>query len=104
MSALYLIGAILCEVLATLGLKVAASGKRIVYVGVVVGYVCAFSLLSQALRYGMAIGIAYGLWTACGVALTAICSHFFFREHLTTRMSLGIGCIMLGVLLVEIGA
>jgi small multidrug resistance pump len=52
----------------------------------------------------MPIGIAYGIWAAAGVALTAVLSKFLFKDPLTRLMSLGIILIIGGVLLIELGA
>lgn len=103
MSWAYLAGAILIEVAATLALRVASSGRRTWYVGVVVGYVISFALLSLALDTGMGIGVAYGIWTAVGVALTAVLSKVLFDEPLTPLMGLGIALIAGGVVLLELG-
>lgn len=99
----FLLGAIAAEVAATLGLKV-ATVHRWVFGFVAAGYVTAFVLLSYALAYGMPIGVAYGLWTAFGVALTALFARWIFAEPLTRRMMAGIGLIIVGVLCVELGA
>lgn len=63
-----------------------------------------FRLPDLALDAGLTIGVAYGIWTACGVALTAIASRILFREPLTRLMMVGIGLIAAGVLLIELGA
>lgn len=104
MQYLLLLGAIASEVVATLTLRVAAHGRPRLYALVAVGYVAAFSMLLGSLRQGMPLGIAYGIWAAAGVALTAVASRFLFKEPLTRRMLGGIGFIMVGVLLIEIGA
>ena len=52
---------------------------------------------------GLPIGIAYGVWAACGVALTAIFARLFLREPLTRTMACGILVIVVGVWLVEAG-
>lgn len=52
----------------------------------------------------MPLGVAYGLWTACGVALTAVLARILFKQSLTWLMSLGVIAIMCGVVLVELGA
>jgi len=103
MEWLYLGAAILVEVASTLSLRVAASGRRAWYVVVVLGYVVSFVLLSLALREGMGIGVAYGVWTAVGVPLTAVASRALFDEPLTRTMTLGIGLIVAGVVLLEVG-
>ena len=51
----------------------------------------------------MPLGVAYGIWSAGGVAVTAIASRLLFGEPLTRTMVVGIALIMTGVLLVEIG-
>ena len=95
--------AIVSEVAATISLKLATDGKKRFYVPVVVGYVVAFSLLAVALTLGLPIGVAYGIWAATGVALTAVLGRVLFREPLTRLMLGGIGLIIVGVLLVELG-
>lgn len=103
MMYLFLIGAILAEVGATLALRSAAKGRPVMYVPVVIGYVAAFSSLVGALRRGMPLGVAYGIWIASGVAIIAIASRFLFNEPLTRRMAAGIGLIIVGVLILETG-
>lgn len=71
---------------------------------VVVGYTVAFTLLALALADGMGLGVAYGIWTAAGVALTALLSRVLFGEPMTRLMVIGIVIIIVGVLLIEIGA
>ena len=99
----YLAGAILIEVASTLALRAAAAGRRRWYALVVPGYVASFSLLALALDAGLGIGVAYGVWTAVGVALTAILSHVLFGEALTRTMVVGIVLIAAGVVLLEAG-
>ena len=67
---LLLAAAVLSEVTATLSLR-GALDRPALYVVVVVGYVLTFALLAQVLRRGMGLGVAYGLWGAIGVVLTA---------------------------------
>jgi len=100
---LALAGAIVIEVAATLGLR-ASDGfrNRAWLVPVVVGYVASFSMLSWSLSLGMPVGIAYGVWSACGVALVAILARYLFAEPLTRMMALGIVFIVAGVLTIEV--
>ena len=95
-------GAIISEVSATLALRQALNQPGF-YVVVGIGYALAFILLSMTLRAGMPLGVAYGLWGALGVALTALLSMLVFGEPITVLVALGIALIMAGVLLVEIG-
>ena len=96
-------GAIISEVSATLALRRALNQPGF-YVMVGIGYALAFILLSLTLKAGMPLGVAYGLWGALGVALTAVLSMLVFGEPITVLVALGIALIMVGVLLVEVGA
>lgn len=104
MTWILLMGAILSEVAATVSLRMATTGSKLWYTAVGTGYLLAFALLALTLDRGMGLGVAYGIWAAAGVALTAIASRIFFKEPLTPVMILGLGCIMGGVLLIELGA
>ncbi|HIW28942.1 MAG TPA: QacE family quaternary ammonium compound efflux SMR transporter [Candidatus Luteococcus avicola] len=104
MTWLLLSSAIVTEVAATLCLRMVALGRRWFYVPVGAGYVLAFTFLSLALREGLPLGVAYGIWSAVGVALTAIATRVLFQEPLTRLMAFGIALIMLGVLLIELGS
>ena len=96
-------GAIVSEVSATLALRQALEQPGF-YAVVGIGYALAFILLSLTLKAGMPLGVAYGLWGALGVALTAVLSMLVFGEPITVLVALGIALIMAGVLLVEVGA
>lgn len=96
-------GAIVSEVSATLALRQALNHPGF-YVIVGIGYALAFILLSLTLKASMPLGVAYGLWGALGVALTAVLSMLVFGEPITVLVALGIALIMAGVLLVEVGA
>jgi small multidrug resistance pump len=97
--------AIVTEAAASLSLR-ASEGlrKKIWIVPVAVFYLTAFGLLTVVLIQGMPVGIAYGIWAACGVALTAIGGRVIFKERLTPRMIVGICLIAVGVLVIELGA
>ena len=58
-------------------------------------------LLGIAMKQ-LPVGIAYGIWTACGVALVAIIAKFLFSEPLTPVMMLGIALIVSGVFTIEL--
>lgn len=104
MAWIFLVGAILTEVTATLSLKAAVGGKKLWYLPVALGYAAAFTCLSFALQHGMPLGVAYGIWAAAGVALTAIAGRLIYKEPFTWVMAAGIALVMGGVLLVETGA
>lgn len=97
--------AIVTEVAGTLALRASEGLTRLPWVlATVAGYIAAFALLAQVLRLGMPVGVAYGIWAAVGVALTAIAGRLLWADPLTPVMGMGIALIMAGVLLVEVGA
>lgn len=100
---LWLAGAIVSEVSATLALR-AATDRPVWFVLTAVGYTASFVFLAAVLRHGMAIGVAYGIWAASGVTLTALAASVLFGEALTGVMGLGFLAIVAGVLLVELGS
>lgn len=100
----YLAAAIAIEVAATLGLRVAVAGRKSWFVAVSVGYIVSFTMLAFALDAGVPLGVAYGIWSASGVALTAVLCRVIFKEPLTWLMIAGIALIMAGVIVVEVGA
>lgn len=105
MGYVFLVGAIIAEVIATSFLKL-TSGERAVWWAfpiVIVGYIGAFSLLSLTLGRGVPLGTAYGIWAGAGVALVAIISWVVFGETLTWAQLAGIALIIAGVALVELG-
>ena len=105
MSGVYLVAAIASETTGTLSLKLASDGRGLRWYAVVMGgYLAAFAMLTVTLKTGMPLGVAYGVWSAGGVAVTAIASRLLFGEPLTRTMVAGIVLIMAGVLLVEIGS
>lgn len=100
---IFLSAAIASEVAATLALKAALSHPGW-YALVAAGYITAFGFLTVCLRIGMKIGVAYGIWGAGGVTITALLSAVIFDEPLTAIMGLGIVLIIAGVLTVELGS
>lgn len=95
--------AILTEVAATLALR-AALDHTAWFVVVAAGYLAAFALLGAILAAGMPVGVAYGIWSATGVALTAVLAALVFGDPFTLRIGAGIALVIGGVLLVELGS
>ncbi|MFD6390641.1 DMT family transporter [Nocardia sp. NPDC055029] len=104
MTLLFLALAIATEVTATVSLKLSEGFTKLVpSIVVVIGYGAAFFFLSQALKRGMSIGVAYGIWSAVGVAAIAAIGVLFLGERLTLIQVGGIGLVILGVLALELG-
>ncbi len=95
--------AIVSEVVGTLSLR-AALDHRAWFALVAIGYLVAFALLGAVLAAGMPVGVAYGIWSASGVVLTAVLAALVFRDPLTEQIGIGIAAVIGGVLLVELGS
>jgi small multidrug resistance pump len=102
---LFLVLAIVSEVVGTLSLKASEGFSRLgPSVVVVVTYLAAFVLLSQALTRGIGVGVAYGTWAAAGVVLVALAGTAFFGEQLSLVQGGGLALVVVGVLALELGA
>ena len=97
----------LSEVIATMSLRASEGFTKWQWqftVLVAVGYIAAFIARSFALQRGLALGVAYGVWAATGVALVAVLSWPVFGERLTVVQGAGIALVIAGVLALELGA
>ena len=103
MTWLVLAAAIGVEVFATLGLRASEGFRKKAWIApVVLAYLVSFYLLWLTLAMGLPVGIAYGVWTACGVALVAVIARYVFDDPLTFVMLIGIGLVIAGVLGIEL--
>lgn len=100
---LLLAGAIVTEVTGSLALQ-GAQVHAALYALVAVGYVASFVFLATLLRTTMPLGVAYGIWSAVGVALTAMLAAVLYGQAFTGTMLAGIVLIIAGVLLVDLGS
>lgn len=103
MTWLLLGAAIVAEVVGTMSLRGAVDSAAWLPL-IPVAYLTAFVLLGMVLRAGVPIGVAYGIWGAAGVSLTALLGAVLFDEVLSGAAIAGIGLIIVGVVLVETGS
>lgn len=98
-----LAAAIVAEIIATLSLRAAArQGHLWQWAVVVIGYLAAFALLALALRT-LGVGTAYAIWAGAGTAGVALAGWLIFGERISLLGFLGIGMIIAGVVLLELG-
>lgn len=100
-----LAGAISVEISATMLLR-ASNGfsKTVPTLLVLAGYGFSFALLSQVLRAGVPVGMAYAIWSAMGTASVAILGRILFADPLPLSAVLGIALIIGGVVLIQTAA
>ena len=99
---IYLITAILGEVVATSSLKLAEGFTKLVpSIIVVIGYGVAFYFLSLALKY-IPLGIAYAIWCGIGIVFVTIIGLVFFKQAIDISAIIGIVLIFIGVLVINL--
>ncbi len=99
---LYLVLAILAEVVATTSLKASDGFQKLVpSLLVVIGYAVAFYLLSQTIKV-IPVGITYAVWSGAGVVLVSIASWLLYGQKLDQAAVFGIGLILAGVLVINL--
>ncbi len=102
MSWIYLLIAIVAEVIGTSALKPAEGFTRAVPTAIVfAGYATAFLFLSLALR-AIPIGVAYAVWAGAGIALITAIGWIGFGQKLDGFALTGIGLIVAGVLVINL--
>src|SRR3954454_10706197 len=97
--------AIAAEVSATISLKLSEGFSKVgPSIIVVIGYAIAFVALARVLKMGLAVGVAYAIWAAAGVALVAIIGVVFLKEPVNAAMIAGLALVIGGVVLIELGS
>ncbi|WP_107840802.1 DMT family transporter [Metasolibacillus meyeri] len=102
MSYLFLLGAIICEVIGSSLLKVTERfSKLIPTIGMLISYGAAFYLLALAL-HELPLGFSYAIWSGLGTALTAIVGVIIYKEIVNLTKILGLLLIIAGVVVLNI--
>jgi small multidrug resistance pump len=102
MSWLYLMIAIVAEVIATSALRASDGFTRPWPIAIVViGYSAAFYFLALTLRE-IPVGVAYAVWSGVGIVLISIVGWFMFDQKLNAAAFGGIALIGLGVVVLNV--
>ena len=99
---LFLLAAIVLEVVATTALARSASFTRLVPSLIAIfGYAGAFWLLSVPLRV-MPTGVVYALWSGLGIVLITAVAWVWQKQVLDGAALLGLAMILAGVLVINL--
>lgn len=99
---IYLLVAIMFEVVATTALKETQGFTRLVPSLIsVVGYGLAFYFLALTLR-SMPVGVIYAIWSGAGIVLITAIGWVWFRQALDMPALIGMGFIIAGVLIINL--
>ena len=98
----YLIVAVVFEVIATTALKQTEGFTRLMPSLLSIGgYALAFYFLSLPLRT-MPVGIVYAIWCGAGIIFITAIGWVWFRQMLDLPALLGMGLIMAGVIVINL--
>jgi small multidrug resistance pump len=99
---LYLIVAVVAEVVATSALKMTNQFTRLVpSVVVVLGYAVAFYCLSQVLKT-IPVGLAYAIWSGLGIVLVTAVGTVLFKQIPDLAAIIGMVLIVAGVVVINV--
>lgn len=99
---IFLLIAIIGEIIATTSLKASEGFTRLVpSIVVIIGYAIAFYMLSLALKY-IPLGISYALWSGIGTAITVFVGVLVYGEKLSPQIVIGILLIIAGVIVLNL--
>ena len=102
MSYLYLLIAIIAEVIATNALKACEGFSKVLPSAIVViGYGVAFYCLSLVLKI-LPVGITYAIWAGLGIVLVALVAAILFKQIPDLPAIVGMAFIILGVVIVNV--
>ena len=101
MKWVYLLIAILTEVVATSALKASHSFTRLgPSLLTVAGYLVAFYCLS--LLREMPVGVAYAIWCGVGIVLVSLAAALLFGQRLDMGAIVGMALIIAGVIVINV--
>ncbi|GKX53743.1 multidrug/spermidine efflux SMR transporter subunit MdtJ [Budvicia aquatica] len=100
---LFLLMAIVTEVIGTLSMKYASEtgniyGHVLMYFMITLSYI----LLSVSIKR-VALGVAYALWEGIGVVLITLSSVMLFGEDVSLFKAVGLAILLLGIVLIKSG-
>ena len=100
---MFLVIAIVAEVIGTLSMKYSAEGWPLLGLGVMyIMLVLSYSSLAIAVKH-IPLAVAYGAWESLGLILITIFSAVLFAEPLTLAKIIAIAMIIVGMLLLNHG-
>ena len=101
MKWLYLIVAVIFEVIATSALKESNSFTKLVpSLFVIIGYSISFYFFSLTLK-NLSIGITYAIWSGLGILLICLVGYFRYGQNLDFPAIIGILFIGIGILIIR---
>lgn len=103
LTAWWLVAVSVIAEVGTVALKYSDGSTRPFTAGAAVAcYGLAIWLMAVAMRQ-LDMGITYAVWAASGTAVTALMGYVVFGEQLGAAKTMGLVCVIVGVVLLNIG-
>ncbi len=101
-SYIYLLLAIICEIIATTFLKKSEGFTRLLPSAItIIGYSVAFYFLSITLRH-IPVGITYAIWSGVGIVAITIIGIIAFKQIPDWPAIIGMALIIIGVIIIHL--
>ncbi|SPL71705.1 DMT family transporter [Acinetobacter stercoris] len=102
MAFIYLIIAIIAEVIATSAMK-ASNGFTVLAPSLltIAGYALAIYCLSLTMK-SIPVGITYALWSGAGIVLVSLVGFFYYKQHLDFAALIGLAFMISGILIIHV--
>lgn len=101
-SYIYLLLAIICEIIATTFLKKSEGFTRLLPSAItIIGYSVAFYFLSITLR-NIPVGITYAIWSGVGIVAITIIGIIAFKQIPDWPAIIGMALIIIGVIIIHL--
>ncbi len=102
MSYLYLMIAIIAEVIATSAMK-ASNGFSVFVPSVmtILGYAVAIYFLSLTMKV-IPVGITYALWSGAGIILVFLVGWIYYKQYLDLAAIIGLTFMITGILIIHL--
>ncbi|ENV48834.1 DMT family transporter [Acinetobacter brisouii] len=102
MAFLYLLIAILAEVIATSAMKASDGFSQLLPSGItILGYAFAIYFLSLTMK-SIPIGITYALWSGAGIILVSLVGFFYYKQHLDVAAVIGLAFMIAGIMIINL--
>lgn len=102
MAFLYLLIAIVAEVIATSAMKASDGFSQLIPSAVtILGYAFAIYFLSLTMK-SIPIGITYALWSGAGIILVSLVGFFYYKQHLDVAAVVGLAFMIVGILIINL--
>lgn len=103
-SWIYLLGAILSEVIGTVSIRLLMTSSPVYgYLFMYSMIMLSYFLLAQAVKR-IPLGVAYALWEGVGIVLITASSAILFREYVSPYKAVGLGIMISGIFFLKSGS